>query len=467
MNDRLNKGRLSRRNFLQNTSILAAGIPFIKLGRFNWSALPIEIVRNIPQVLVKDPRLNLSFGEERMILNDGLQPFMLCTRSGALIVQSQISKKPYPQKRIFYPYAMSTVISRDGGKEWAEFKFKEGDNGVNIEGGAIQLKDGTILALETYVTPGEKPGTGEGLLYFSKDDWRTLQGPVNITFNIPDADFYSSTDDGGRPHSAMRLHRRVIELPNGDLLTTIYGWLKGDNEPSGYIPSMKKTRVMLFRSVNKGHHWDYVSTVAVDPKVGTEGFGEPVLARVSQGKHKGRLICQIRTGRDLYEAISDDGGRSWSKAKPRVFADIDVYRTEMWAEMFKDVKRKGQLISENPNEFIGAVVDPELLELRSGILVAAFGVRIPARACWTNPKHPWNGNYLAFSLDQGETWSHVVRLTTGIFTTHYMAVEETPEDNTIFIAYDFGHWTNKVGRYTYGRPLKISTNKTIKAKRNK
>lgn len=465
MDNKINQRKLSRRNFLQNTSILAAGVPFLKLGGFNWKSNTIEIVKNIPQVVVADPRLNLSFGDERMILNDGLQPSMLCTRSGTLIVQSQLSKKPHPQKRIFYPYAMSTVISRDGGKEWSVFPLKDGNNGVNIEGGVIQLKDGTILALETYVTSGEKPGTGKGLLYFSKDDWRTLEGPVNITFNISGADFYSSTDDGGRPHAAMRLHRRIIELPNGDLLTTIYGWLEGDNEPSGYTPTMKKTRVMLFRSSNKGRHWDLVSTVAADSKVGTEGFGEPVLVRINHGKHSGRLICQIRTGRDLYEAISDDEGRTWSKPKPRVFAGIDVYKTENWIEMFKGIKRKGQPIEENPNEIIGAVVDPELLELRSGLLVAAFGVRIPARACWTNPKHPWNGNYLAFSLDHGETWSHVVRMTTGIFTTHYMAVEETPEDNSIFIAYDFGHWTCKEGRYTYGRPLKISVKQSKKRKK--
>ena len=459
MDNHLNGKKLSRRVFLQHTSILAASLPLAGITGSAFAISKNDIARNTPQALVTDPRLALSFGDERMILNDGLQPSMLCTRSGTLIVQSQVSKKPYPQKRIFYPYAMSTVVSRDGGKEWSAFPFSEGENGLDIEGGVIQLKNGEILAFETYVTPGEKEGTGEGILYTSTDDWRTLNGPVNITFNIPGADFYSSTDDGGRPHSAMRLHRRVVELPNGNLLTTIYGWLAGDNEPAGYIPTMKKTRVMLLRSVNRGRHWDLVSTVAVDPKAGTEGFGEPVLTRVNHGRHKGRLICQMRTGRDLYETVSDNGGLAWSKPAPRVYADLDVYRTEMWAAMFKDFKRKGQLISENPNEFIGAVVDPELLELRSGILMAAFGVRIPARACWGNPTHPWNGNYIAFSLDHGDTWSHVERMTSGIFTTHYMAVEETPEDNTVFIAYDFGHWTCKEGRYTYGRPLKITINK--------
>ena len=164
----------------------------------------------------------------------------------------------------------------------------------------------------------------------------------------------------------------------------------------------------------------------------------------------------MRTGRDLYEATSDDQGLTWSAPKPRVFADLDVYKTEKWLDMFRGFKRRGELIENNPNEIIGAVVDPELLELRSGILVAAFGVRIPARACWTNPRHPWNGNYLAFSLDHGNSWSHVVRMTSAVFTTHYMAVEESRKNNSIFVVYDFGHWTCKDGRYTYGRPVEIS-----------
>ena len=450
----------SRRNFIRNSSLLLGGLsllPVENLTAITDNQVP-DVVNNIPQTILSDPRLNFKFGKERMVLNDGLQPSMLATRKGTLIVQGQLSRKPLPQERIFYPYAMSTVVSRDGGDKWIEFPLKPGDNGVDIEGGIIQLRDGSILALETYVTPAKEPYKGLGLMWYSNDDYHTLQGPVNITFNIPEGDFYGSTDDGGRPHAAMRLHRRILELPNGDLLTTIYGWLKGDREPSGYTPTMLKTRVMLFRSTNKGRHWEMVSTVAAEKGIGTEGFGEPVITRVSKGKYAGRLICQMRTGRDLYETISDDEGITWSKAKSRVFAGIDVYKTELWAEMFKDVRRKGVLISEDPNEFIGAVVDPDLIELRSGILVAAFGVRIPARANFSNPKHPWNGNYLAFSVDQGETWGHVIRLTTGISTTHYMTVEELPKDDQLFVVYDFGYWGSKQGRYIYGRKIKLTLN---------
>lgn len=455
----MNNQNHARRSFIKQGSLLVAGLT---LAKFDSFAMPFvfadpTLPNNIPQSILTDSRIKLKFEPEVMIVNDGLQPSMLSTKKGTLIVQSQNSKKPIPQKRIFYPYAMSTVVSRDGGKSWKEFPLAPGDNGVDMEGGIIQLKDGSIIALETYVTPGEKPDTGEGLLYQSTDDYKTLQGPFPMTFNMPGADFYNSSDDGGRPHVAMRLHRRLIELPNGDLLTTIYGWIKGDNEPSGYTKTMNKTRVMLFRSTNKGRHWEFVSTVAAERGIGTEGFGEPVLARVSKGPKAGRLICMIRTGRDMYETISDDGGKTWSKPKPRIFAGLDVYKTDEWAEMFKGVKRGGVLVSENPNEFIAAVVDPDLIELRSGVLVAAFGVRIPARANFAKPEHPWNGNYLAFSLDHGDTWSQVTRLTTGISTTHYMAIEETPKNNEVFVVYDWGHWTNKAGRYTYGRKFKITT----------
>src|SRR5262249_23253744 len=159
----------------------------------------------------------------------------------------------------------------------------------------------------------------------------TLQGPVDVTFKLPGARFFGSSDDGGRPHVAMRLHRRIVELPGGDLLTTLYGWLDGDDEPSGFTPTMMRTRAMLLRSSNRGRHGDMVATIASGRQVGTEGYDEPVLARVSRGSHRGRLICQMRTGRELREAVSDDDGRTWGPARPRIFANLDVYRTDLWA----------------------------------------------------------------------------------------------------------------------------------------
>ncbi len=393
------------------------------------------VANNHPEVLLADPRVHLDFGPERLILEDNLHPSMLVTRSGTIVVQSK-----------------EMVVSRNDGASWTRLP----PTGLSLEGGVLQLRDGSILALDTFVRPGAQRDTGQGQLYFSTDDWQTLQGPVNITFDLPGVNFHGSTDDGGRPHAAVRLHRRIVELPNGDLLTTIYGWFTGDDEPVGYMSTMHKTRVVLVRSTNRGRHWTMVSTVAADRTAGTEGFNEAVLIRLNQGPRAGRLICQMRTGRELREATSDDEGRTWSLPSPRVYAELDVYRTEKWVEMFRGVKDKhGRLIENNPDELIGAVVDPDLQELRSGVLVASFGIRVPPRACWPRAGHPWNGNYFALSLDQGTTWSHVVRLTSGVLTAHYTAIEEMPDANRILYAYDLGDWSSGRGRSVFGRFVQI------------
>jgi hypothetical protein len=413
---------------------------------------------NLPSTVEADGKLRLRFGPERLVVPRGLQPSMLCTKEGTLVVQAQVPEKPFPSKRMTYFSALATVISRDGGTTWKDIPLKPEDNGLNMEGGAVQLRDGAILALDTYIMPGKKPGQGVGQLYTSNDDWRTLEGPKDADFELPDVNFEASTDDGGRPHNAQRLHRRILELPNGDLLATLYGWMKGDNTPCTYMPKMMKTRIMLVRSTNKGQSWRLVGHVSVDPKVGTEGLGEPVLGRVSQGPNAGRLICLMRTGRELYEATSDDEGKTWTAAKPRVFAGLDVNRTELWADMFRDFTDfKGKPLDEsNLDELRGAVVDPDLIELRSGLLAASFGVRVPQKLCWRHPEHPWNGNYLAFSQDHGQTWKNVVRMTSGVLTTHYMAIEETPTDNLLFVTYDLGGWTKGMRRDVYGRTVQVA-----------
>jgi hypothetical protein len=193
--------RQSRRTMLRDASALGAALLIDRTSE-SLAAQPdtraASVLRNLPEVLVSDSRLKVQFGEERMVLDDGLQPSMLCTTSGTLVVQSQLSKKPHPQKRIFYPYALETVVSRDGGQTWKEFPLPPGENGVNLEGGIIQLRDGTILALETYVTPGDQPGEGRGLLWSSNDDYRTLAS-LGFTFEnqlAADADRLAASYEG-------------------------------------------------------------------------------------------------------------------------------------------------------------------------------------------------------------------------------------------------------------------------------
>jgi hypothetical protein len=83
------------------------------------------------------------------------------------------------------------------------------------------------------------------------------------------------------------------------------------------MPKMFKMRSFLLRSKDQGRTWVYVTTIASDP-VEQEGFGEPVMIQLQNGPHAGRLICQLRTGREtpVYQCESDDEGKTWTKAYP-------------------------------------------------------------------------------------------------------------------------------------------------------
>ena len=91
---------------------------------------PTQVVHSETIVLRADPRLMVHIGTERLVMANGLQPSMICTAQGTLIVQAQLTDKPQPSKRISYPAAIKTVVSRDKGDTWAEFPRPPGENGL-------------------------------------------------------------------------------------------------------------------------------------------------------------------------------------------------------------------------------------------------------------------------------------------------------------------------------------------------
>ena len=420
-------------------------------------------VQTLPVMLEADGTLRFDFSEEKVVLEGGLQPFVFCMRSGALVVQAQLPKNPFPSKRMAYPRMLGTTISRDHAKSWTILPLPEGDNGVFLEGGLLHLRSGGVMALDSYITPAEQPDELVGLFYLSQDEWRTRPAPQEVRFNIPGAAFPSS-DDGGRPHQALRVHRRILEMPDGDLLTTVYGWLREDTTPSTYEAKMMRTRCMLMRSADEGQSWKYISTIAADPKAGTEGPCEPALVRISHGPDAGRLRCYMRTGREMIECLSDDEGKTWTKAKPLVLGGVDVHRTELWVDMFRHMTgARGKKLDEaNLEELPGSVVNPDVVELRGGLLALSYGVRIPQKASLPHMKlqfdvrHPWNGNYLAISSDHGVTWSNVIRLTSGVATTHNMGITESGTDDELFVCYDLLYSGTRQRRDAWGRFVTIT-----------
>jgi len=368
---------------------------------------------------------------ERMILPLGLQPYMFQSANGTLVLQAQVSRK------IAYPGVWKTVRSTDHGQSWHSWSPAKGQGeGPFTEGNVAQGKDGKILVLEWLARGPDSNGYFTGNIWESRDYWLSLEGPYPAKMYVPEGK--AGVDDGGDAISGIFLHRTLVEMPNGDWLTTAYGWFKEDSTPSTYQPKMNKTRTLLLRSRDRGRNWTLVSTIAVGPTVGEEGFDEPVLLRLTQGPRSGRFIVLMRTGRvtPIYQTESDDEGKTWTKAHPLGFNGVN----------------------------------PDLIEMKSGLLVAGFGWRtiaeserkiVPRHEYKKDPKakaveesrarkpsvNPNQGNYLAFSLDQGSTWAQVTKVTTGR-NGDYVTVREVQPDNLLLVY-------NNEAKEAVGRFIKV------------
>ena len=387
-------------------------------------------------VVLNDPSIITTAHGDMKTFADGLQPFLYVSKEGTIMAQAQSTRPTKRTRKMNYHSQQDTLISRDGGKNYHKYTFTEGEDDPYFEGGMTQLNDGSFYGLDTYVVPEDEPreGWGVGEAWISKDDLRTFEGPVKTTWHIPKINF-DAKDDGGHPHAAGRLHRSIIELADGTMLTTMYAVFKGDVAPCGYCPAMMKQRSFVLRSVDRGMHWEYVTTIAADIGIGTEGFTEPCVVRINKGGHIGRLLCVMRTGRDFYESYSDDDGNTWSDYRV-VKLPVDIYAISSWGEQFR---RRYENAKPEMKSLAGAFVDADLIQMENGLLAMSFGVRIPEKLCWEDPSHPVNGVYCAFSKDGGESWSHVIQLLSAEMTTHYTGVRELTKDKLLY-HYDAGVW---------------------------
>ena len=387
-------------------NLILAGLA---LGGAAWSS---------PVAVAGDP-IKLTIGPEISVLPGGLQPFMFQSDRGTLVVQAEMPNPPgyVPPARNAYPGYPGTVRSTDQGRTWERWQ-PDPNQGIGpiFEGNVASLRDGTILLFE-WIGDGPRPGGYfQGNVWESRDDWKTMRGPTASQIHLPQAK--GGFDDGGKPYGGVDVHRTLIELPDGDLLATAYCWFKGDDTPSTYMPTMMKFRSIVLRSKDRGLNWNLVGTIAVDPTMGEEGYNEPVMVRISQGRHRGRLIAVMRVGTNkvltdlnsnlLRQAESDDEGRTWTKPHALAFEGVD----------------------------------PDLIEMQNGVLVAGFGWRTPEATHKrdSGPRRigPKHGNYLAFSLDQGASWIHVTQVTHEP-TTSYVTVREV-RPGRLLLVYDKGWW---------------------------
>ncbi len=191
------------------------------------------------------------------------------------------------------------MASKDGGRTWdryQKFGFPLGDATRPHRGVITTLKDGTVLLVGRYTRKHESdPDTYVAEVYRSQNSFGSYTGPKPSLIHLPNV--VPGTDEYGMPVTGPFFEQSIVELPNGDLLASMWGWFESDRTPSGYPDlwdkwHLKKSRSFLIRSKDKGRTWRYVATVASDPDAGLEGFRLPSLALL----HDGELLCLMRNG---------------------------------------------------------------------------------------------------------------------------------------------------------------------------
>ena len=176
------------------------------------------------------------------------------------------------------------------------------------------MRSGRILIYD-YYSRHIGDGRFQGQVWHSDDQWRTVT-PSPYIAHVPRAKPNLGDDRGDTVPTGILWHRTILEMPDGDLLAGIYGVFQEDNTPSQYRPSMKQFRALLLRSTDVGKNWSYVSTIAAGPWV--RRIQRAVIVRLSRGRHEGRLVCLMRTGREnpLYQAHSAMKGPLGAKPCP-------------------------------------------------------------------------------------------------------------------------------------------------------
>ena len=271
-----------------------------------------------------------------------------------------------------------SYISYDKGKSWRKT--------VPAEGSTIGvLSDGTLIVMG-YTKGVRQIGPGEFIYprWVSHDNWKTWKGPLDSRVHIPGAT--GGTGDDRVAFNGPLFWNSILQMPDGRLLATMYGYFEGDEVPiSGFkpVPGFYRYRSLLVESRNRGADWSLVSTIAYDPNLGQEGPCEPSLTRLPDGE----LFCIMRTGytdSPMHTTRSHDGGKTWSR-----------------------------LVS---TKLTG--VDPTLLVLSNGLLACSYGVK------------EYHGNRrerrLMFSHDGGRRWTHNTVVYAGLGGAYPQMVEIEP-----------------------------------------
>jgi hypothetical protein len=103
---------------------------------------------------------------------------------------------------------------------------------------------------------------------------------------------------------------QVIQIPDGSLLATVYGFRLGQDRVS-----RPKWESYCLRSTDEGRTWVFHSVIARDDNQALAGFTEPRLAVLPDGSLLAILRTECAQTGPMYRTRSIDGGKTWGELK--------------------------------------------------------------------------------------------------------------------------------------------------------
>ncbi len=253
------------------------------------------------------------------------------------------------------PFGKTQMIrSRDGGKTWSKVQTINNTPLDDRDAGVIQTTSGALLVSWFTSVAFETPSYTKRMNKARLERWKPHVSKITDADRKRWLGYWTrrSPDGGETWEDPVKSHvtgpHGMIQLADGRCLYLGMRTVDG------------KRRVSTSESTDDGKSWHVISTVPL-PDMKGRWLCEPHVAEASPGRLVGMMRIERVKHEDhvLWQTESDDGGRTWSQARP----------TKIWG------------------------YPPHLIRLRDGRVLVTYGYR----------RKPY-GQRACLSRDGGRTW---------------------------------------------------------------
>jgi formylglycine-generating enzyme required for sulfatase activity len=206
-------------------------------------------------------------------------------------------------------------MSKDFGKTWSDCPLQPYQN-------VIELSDKTIISIPPSMGRDKStpPGFGKATGLRSTDGWKTTES-FEVTFYSPNSTG-GFNDIGDYKDFLGHADHDILEMPDGTLLMSVYGFFSNKRTLSDYQRYPIETQQWSYvgwiaESKDKGKTWKYLSTAVHHPQMTRAGGCEIGMVSLANGD----LLLGARPGESGYPnekmlfVSSEDNGKTWNNAR--------------------------------------------------------------------------------------------------------------------------------------------------------